>query len=109
MLDQVQRAIDDWRAANASDARLTLCDVRAEARGTGVAWVGEVLIVGDRLDTDILGANRVGSRTAMVLTGVSTRQEIVTTGIEQTIVVADLPELLDKLKYHRPRELSDER
>lgn len=67
----------------------------------------EVLMVGDRLDTDILGANRIGSRTAMVLTGVSTRQEIVTTGIEPTIVVADLVELLDKLKAHRPRAMSN--
>jgi 4-nitrophenyl phosphatase len=62
----------------------------------------EVLMVGDRLDTDILGANRIGARTAMVLTGVSTRQEITTTGIEPTIVVADLVELLDRLKTHRP-------
>ncbi len=67
----------------------------------------EVLMVGDRLDTDILGANRIGARTAMVLTGVSQREEIATTGIEPTLVVADLVELLEKLKEHRPRAMHD--
>lgn len=61
----------------------------------------EVLMVGDRLDTDILGANRAGSRTAMVLTGVSQREEIVTTGIEPTMIATDLIELLDRLKAAR--------
>jgi 4-nitrophenyl phosphatase len=61
----------------------------------------EVLMVGDRLDTDILGANRAGSRTALVLTGVSQREEIVTTGIEPTMIAADLVELLDRLKAAR--------
>jgi len=61
----------------------------------------EVLMVGDRLDTDILGANRIGARTVLVLTGVSQRQEIVTTGIEPTFVAADLVELLDRLKAAR--------
>jgi 4-nitrophenyl phosphatase len=61
----------------------------------------EVLMVGDRLDTDILGANRAGSRTALVLTGVSQREEITTTGIEPTMIATDLVELLDRLKAVR--------
>lgn len=61
----------------------------------------EVLMVGDRLDTDILGANRAGARTALVLTGVSQREEITTTGIEPTMVATDLVELLDRLKAAR--------
>jgi 4-nitrophenyl phosphatase len=36
------------------------------------------LMVGDRLDTDILGAQRAGLLTAMVLTGVSTREDVAT-------------------------------
>jgi len=61
----------------------------------------EVLMVGDRLDTDILGANRIGSRTVLVLTGVSQREEIATTGIEPTFIATDLVELLDRLKTAR--------
>ncbi len=64
----------------------------------------EVLMVGDRLDTDILGANRIGARTALVLTGVSQREEVVTTGIEPTMIAADLIELLDRLKAMRSNE-----
>lgn len=63
----------------------------------------EVLMVGDRLDTDILGANRIGARTVLVLTGVSQREEIITTGIEPTLITADLVELLDRLKAARGR------
>ncbi|MBI4927161.1 MAG: HAD-IA family hydrolase, partial [Anaerolineae bacterium] len=36
----------------------------------------QVLVIGDRLDTDILGGQRAGCKTAAVLTGVSTLAEI---------------------------------
>lgn len=61
----------------------------------------EVLMIGDRLDTDILGANRVNAHTALVLTGVSQREEVVTTGIEPSIITADLPELQARLQAAR--------
>lgn len=35
----------------------------------------ETLVVGDRLDTDILGGQKSGCKTALVLTGISTRAE----------------------------------
>jgi len=40
------------------------------------SWAEEVVMVGDRLDTDILAGARAGMTTALVLTGVSTRDEI---------------------------------
>lgn len=40
------------------------------------------LFVGDRLDTDILGANRAGIGSALVMTGVSTRKELLGVGEE---------------------------
>lgn len=36
----------------------------------------ETLVIGDRLDTDILGGQRAGMRTALVLSGVSSRQDL---------------------------------
>lgn len=37
---------------------------------------GETLMIGDRLDTDIIGAAKAGLRTALVLTGISRREDI---------------------------------
>ena len=59
---------------------------------------GEALMVGDRLDTDILGAQRAGIPSAMVLTGVSTRDDLAHSPIQPDAVFADLPELLGALR-----------
>lgn len=55
-----------------------------------------VLAVGDRLDTDIAGANAAGMPSVLVLTGVSTREEAVaaTNGLRPTYVIEDLRELI---------------
>ena len=52
------------------------------------------LMIGDRLDTDILGAQAAGLKTALVLTGVTPRAELAASPIDTDGVYADLPELL---------------
>lgn len=59
----------------------------------GVA-ADETVMIGDRLDTDILGAQRAGMLTVLVLTGVSTREELATSAVLPDLVVSDLPALL---------------
>lgn len=51
------------------------------------------LVIGDRLDTDIVGASAAGLASAMVLTGVSRRDEI-SGAMRPDAVFEDLPELL---------------
>jgi HAD superfamily hydrolase (TIGR01457 family) len=54
------------------------------------------LMIGDRLDTDIAGGVRAGTRTACVLTGVTTREAAETASGEQKpeFIIDDLRELL---------------
>lgn len=54
------------------------------------------LFVGDRIDTDITGANRAGVDSALVMTGVSTRKELLGVKPEgrPKYVLGDLSELL---------------
>jgi glycerol 3-phosphatase-2 len=51
------------------------------------------LVVGDRLDSDIEGARRLGWDSALILTGISTRADVDRTGIVPTYVLEG-PELL---------------
>lgn len=53
------------------------------------------LMIGDRLNTDIAGAQALGLKTALVLTGVATRQDIITSGIQPDGVYDDLVALMD--------------
>lgn len=61
---------------------------------------GEAVMVGDRLDTDILGAQRANLITALVLTGVTSREDIVDSTIIPDYVFADLPALLQGFIGH---------
>ncbi|UCF62543.1 MAG: HAD family hydrolase [Anaerolineaceae bacterium] len=51
------------------------------------------LAVGDRLETDILGGQRAGMMTALILTGVTQREELLTSPIQPDFVFDDLHQL----------------
>lgn len=60
----------------------------------------DVMMVGDRLDTDILAAQRAGMKTALVLTGLTDRAMLVDAEILPDYVFADLPALLQAFTGH---------
>jgi 4-nitrophenyl phosphatase len=59
-------------------------------RRLGDMQPGEVAMIGDRLDTDVVGARRAGLRSVLVLSGVTTAQHVAESTIEADVVVADL-------------------
>jgi len=56
---------------------------------------GDPLLIGDRLDTDVEGARRLGWPSMLVLTGISTREDVRAAGFSPTYVVDDLGALFD--------------
>lgn len=54
----------------------------------------QTLMIGDRLETDIEGALKLGMPTALVLTGVSTRADVAASPHQPDFVVENLSELL---------------
>jgi 4-nitrophenyl phosphatase len=54
----------------------------------------ETLIVGDRLETDIAGGQALGARTALVLSGVSTRQQVSHWNPQPDLIANDLTQLI---------------
>jgi 4-nitrophenyl phosphatase len=55
----------------------------------------ETLVVGDRLETDIAAGQAVGCPTALVLSGVSTREEAKSWAPKPTIIAESLSELIE--------------
>ncbi len=55
-------------------------------------------MVGDRLNTDILGAKNAGISSIMLLTGISSRNDIQESGIHPDYVFADITELANVLR-----------
>jgi HAD superfamily hydrolase (TIGR01457 family) len=56
---------------------------------------GRPLVVGDRLDTDIEGAARLGWESMLVLTGISGREDVERLGIVPTVIAEDVSALLE--------------
>jgi 4-nitrophenyl phosphatase len=65
--------------------------VALEVLGLGPS---EVLMIGDRLDTDIAGAQALGMDTALVLSGVTKPEDLKEARIRPTYVACDLLELV---------------
>lgn len=57
----------------------------------------ESVMIGDRLDTDIVAGQRAGMLTVLVLTGVSTRTDVIHAPIRPDLVVTDLMTLVAAL------------
>ena len=57
----------------------------------------QVLCVGDRLETDILMGKAAGMPTALLLTGVSQREDIANIGVTPDYIFDDLPGLVSAL------------
>jgi 4-nitrophenyl phosphatase len=53
----------------------------------------ETLVVGDRLETDIVGGQRAGMPTALLLSGVTSRQQLDESQIHPDLVFEGLPEM----------------
>ncbi len=72
-----------------------LLDAAATLMGVGHQ---QCVMVGDRLDTDIAAGHNSGMLTVMVLTGVSTREEIPSSPYKPDLLFTDLPAVLDALR-----------
>lgn len=55
------------------------------------------VMIGDRLDTDVVAGQRAGMLTALVLTGVSTRDEVPASPVLPDLIFTDLPSMLDAI------------
>jgi 4-nitrophenyl phosphatase len=75
-----------------------IMDIALDELGTSPE---HILTIGDRLDTDILAGIRAGTKTCLVLTGATGRDDLKETDIRPDHVlesIADLPALLDSLE-----------
>jgi 4-nitrophenyl phosphatase len=58
----------------------------------------ETLVVGDRLETDILGGINAGCKTCLVLSGVTTREQVISSDLTPNYILNDLSEIIDNIE-----------
>ena len=63
--------------------------------------ISNTIMIGDRLDTDILGANQIGITSLLVLTGVTSRDMLQTSIIQPDIIMNGLPDITSSLESHK--------
>jgi 4-nitrophenyl phosphatase len=61
----------------------------------------ETLVIGDRLETDILGGKNAGCKTALVLSGISSEKDILKQSIYPEVVANNLGELIKKMEQNQ--------
>jgi 4-nitrophenyl phosphatase len=64
----------------------------------------QALVVGDRLETDIAGAQALGCRTALVLSGVTTEEDALRWRPAPDLIAADLTAVVESLPFYRPSD-----
>lgn len=64
-----------------------------EARKQLGTRTAETVIIGDTLDTDIMGGTQMGYYTIMTLTGVSQREDIFKSAFEPSLIISSIAEL----------------
>jgi 4-nitrophenyl phosphatase len=60
----------------------------------------DTVAIGDRLDTDILGAVRAGIRSLMVLTGVSNEEDVKSIDYQPTWIMPDIRDITHALRHN---------
>ena len=60
----------------------------------------QTVAIGDRLETDILGAVRTGIRSLMVLTGISSEEDLKTSDYQPTWVMPDISAITEALQHN---------
>jgi HAD superfamily hydrolase (TIGR01457 family) len=68
-----------------------------EALGRMSVGPDEAVMIGDRLDTDIVAGKRAGMLTILVLTGVSTREDVADATVRPDLIFTDLPGVLEAI------------
>lgn len=89
-------AATDVQAEYVGKPYLPMYTIALKRMGTDPA---QTLMIGDRLDTDILGAQRVGMRTTLVMSGVTTPETLIDSDIQPDEAYDDLLAVVKSWQY----------